>query len=128
MKTGSCLCGKVSWRAGGALRPVIYCHCKQCRKQSGHFVAATRSDDADLTVDGSENLTWYAASDTAKRGFCAACGSLLFWKLDGADKTSIMAGSIDDDTGLSAQAHIFCEDKGSYYAISDGLPQYKQSD
>ncbi|MDQ7071565.1 MAG: hypothetical protein Q9M48_12655 [Rhodobacterales bacterium] len=38
---GGCNCGRVTYRVRGPLRPVIACHCSQCRKASGYFVAAT---------------------------------------------------------------------------------------
>jgi hypothetical protein len=123
--SGGCHCGAVSFEARGSLRDVIYCHCTQCRKQSGHFVAATRCDDSQLSIEGADNLTWYAASAEAKRGFCSTCGSPLFWKRNDSDRTSIMAGSFDTPSGLKASHHIFVADKGDYYEIEDGLPQYQ---
>ena len=121
---GSCLCGAVRFTAGGALRDIVYCHCLQCRKQTGHYVAATASADIDLEVEGAENLTWYASSEDARRGFCKVCGSLLFWKGTGLERTSIMAGSFDGATGLKGLNHIFVAQKGDYYAIDDDLPQF----
>ena len=38
---GRCLCGAVNYRVDGPLRPVVACHCGQCQRTSGHFVAAT---------------------------------------------------------------------------------------
>ena len=38
---GSCLCGAVRYIVRGELRHVVGCHCGQCRKTSGHYVAAT---------------------------------------------------------------------------------------
>jgi hypothetical protein len=109
------------------LRGVVYCHCTQCRKQSGHFVAATNSKDADIAIEGAQAIKWYQASDTAKRGFCGTCGSLLFWKHDDLDSISIMAGSFDRPSGLADEGHIFVGDKGDYYEICDGLPQFQKS-
>lgn len=126
--TGSCLCGSVRFRVDGPLRPVVYCHCSQCRKQSGHFYAATDAADADITIEGGEAITWYAASDFAKRGFCSTCGSALFWKENDSDRVSILMGSLDKPTGITARAHIFCADKGDYYEITDGLEQYPGPD
>ena len=123
-RTGSCHCGAVSFAVEGLVRDVIYCHCGQCRKQSGHFVAAAACGDDQLSVSGAENLTWYAASETARRGFCKSCGAHLFWKANGSDATSIMAGSFDKPSGLYASHHIHVEDKGDYYEIADGLPQF----
>ena len=125
--TGGCLCGAVRFSARGPLRGVVYCHCSQCRRQSGHHYAATNVADADLDITGAERLTWYRASDFARRGFCATCGSALFWKRDGADDISIMAGAFDRPSGLEGGIHIFVADKGDYYEIADGLPQYERS-
>ena len=38
-KTGSCLCGAVAFEITGPLRPVIACHCHQCRKQTGTYMS-----------------------------------------------------------------------------------------
>lgn len=127
MREGGCLCGAVRFRTSGDMRGVVFCHCSQCRKQTGHIYAATNAADAELEVDGADKLTWYTASDFAERGFCSACGSILFWKRNGSDTTSIMAGSFDQPSGLKAEAHIFVADKGDYYEIDDGLPQYSHT-
>lgn len=124
MQKGGCYCGAVRFEVIGDLREVIYCHCKQCRKQTGHFVAATRCEDAALKVEGENNLTWFATSETAKRGFCSTCGAFLFWKAQGNSGTSIMAGSFEKPSSLKSGYHIFMADKGDYYEICDGLPQF----
>lgn len=125
--SGSCLCGAVRFRTRGPLRGVVYCHCSQCRRQTGHFVAATASSDADIEIEEADTLAWYGASDVAKRGFCRICGSLLFWKHNELDTISIMAGSFEKPSGLSGESHIFVGDKGDYYSIDDGLPQFALS-
>lgn len=124
---GSCLCGAVSFEATGPLRGVVYCHCSQCRKQSGHYYAATNVSDTALTVHGSDNVTWYSASDFARRGFCRTCGSVLFWKSNTEDYTSVMAGAFEESGALRGEMHIFVADKGQYYDITDGLPQFDRS-
>ena len=124
--SGSCLCGTVKYAINGPLRDVTACHCTQCRKQTGHHYAATSAADADLTIEGSDNITWYEASNDAKRGFCKTCGSALFWKANGHDHTSIMAGTLDDDAGIKLVENIFVADKGDYYEISDDVPSHPQ--
>ena len=122
--TGHCLCGRVTLEARRLSRDVVYCHCSQCRRQTGHFYAAADARDDDLTVGGEEHLSWYAASEEARRGFCRHCGSALFWKADGSARTSILVGCLDAPTGLAERAHIFVADKGDYYTLEDGLPQH----
>ena len=126
--TGGCLCGAVRYAAHGALRNVVYCHCEQCRRTSGHYVAATNVADADLELTTSDGLRWFDSSAAAKRGFCGLCGSSLFWKRLESDTISVMAGSLDDKQALIADRHIFVDDKASYYAINDGLPCFAQAD
>jgi hypothetical protein len=123
--SGSCLCGEVSYTVDGPLREVLACHCTQCRKQSGHYFAATNAADDNITVKGAEHVKWFRASDTAKRGFCSQCGSTLFWKHDDHGYTSILAGSFDKPSGLKLTKHIFVADKGDYYEIGDDAEQFE---
>ncbi|MEM8877918.1 MAG: GFA family protein [Pseudomonadota bacterium] len=122
--TGGCACGAVAYAATGPFRPVIFCHCKSCRRQSGHIVAATAVAPGDLTVHGSENLTDWRATDNATRQFCAICGSVLFWRPDHGEHVSIMAGTLDQPTGLNASYHMRVSEKSDYYEITDGLPEH----
>ncbi len=126
--SGGCLCGAVQYTVGGPLRPVLYCHCDQCRKTSGHFVAATACDSENLHVGVDNGLRWYRSSPMAERGFCSSCGSSLFWRADGEDYICIMAGTVDRPTNLQASGHIFVENASDYYRISDNLPQYEGAD
>ena len=126
-RTGSCLCGAVTFRTTGPLRGVVYCHCSQCRKQTGHFYAATDIAEDRLDIRGEANMAWYAASPSARRAFCTTCGSALLWKRNGSDHVSLMAGLFDSPSGLEEKAHIFVADKGDYYQITDQLPRYAQS-
>ena len=118
---GGCLCGAVTYQTKGSLRPVVACHCVQCRKTSGHHVAATAVARECLEING--QVSWYQSSPTARRGFCGTCGSNLFW--DGSDPhISIFAGTLDGVTGLETAGHIYCSDKGDYYEIADETPQF----
>lgn len=121
--TGGCLCGAVRYQIAGHLRAVVLCHCTQCRRSTGHFMAATAARHRDFRLIEATELRWYVSSDCARRGFCARCGSTLFWQGEGRDYVSIAAGTLDGATGLTSAYHIFVADKGDYYAIDDGLPQ-----
>ncbi len=124
--TGGCLCGAVRYEVRGELRPVVYCHCAQCRKTSGNYVAATACDADDLIMLADTALQWYASSPQAERGFCRDCGSNLFWRATDRKQVSIMAGAIDTPTGLKGIAHIFVGNASDYLTIGDGLPQHQR--
>ena len=126
--TGGCLCGAVRYEVRGPLRPVVYCHCTQCRRTSGHFSASTATRLDNLILSESKGLRWYQSSPMARRGFCRDCGSSLFWEPTSGDRVSIAAGTLDSPTGLNAAAHVFVEDSGDYYTVSDGLSQRTNGD
>lgn len=123
---GQCLCGAVRYSVAGGLRPVIACHCSQCRRATGNYMTATAAMRETLIVDGAENITWFTSSDTARRGFCRVCGSNLFWEGKDLPYTSITAGSLDNPTGLTLDRHIYVADKGDYYRIADGVAQSQE--
>ncbi|UWQ20879.1 GFA family protein [Jannaschia sp. W003] len=118
---GGCLCGAVRYRVRGPLNPVAACHCRQCQRTSGNYVAATSARREAVGIEGEPR--WFRSSKTARRGFCAACGSNLFWD-GGGDRLSIHAGTLDAPARVALTRHIFCADKGDWYRIADGLPQF----
>ncbi|EAQ46468.1 hypothetical protein MED193_14772 [Roseobacter sp. MED193] len=97
------------------------CHCGQCRKQSGGIWSSAYVKDTELTISGA--VSWFEASLQAKRGFCARCGSYLFWKAHDEDTTSFALGAVEAPTGLRIEKHIFVRDKGDFYEIADGVLQ-----
>lgn len=123
VSTGGCACGGVRYRVDGPLRQVVACHCEQCRRSSGHFVAATATRRRYFHLTSSADLRWYEALPGFRRGFCATCGSSLFFERIGEDRMSIAAGSLDDARGLSIAAHIFIGEAGAYYDIGDTVEQ-----
>lgn len=123
MHKGSCLCGAVRFEVAGDLPGPDACHCRMCRKQSGHYFASTDIPRAALTISGEENVTWFQSSERVRRGFCKTCGSSLFWDPPGKDWTGVAMGAFDTPTDTRLRVHIFVAEKGDYYDIADGLPQ-----
>ena len=122
--SGRCLCGAVRYVVHGPLRDVSYCHCSQCRRTSGHYVAASACESGDLQLIEHRGLRWYRSSAAAERGFCRHCGSSLFWRPAHGAHISIMAGTLDVPTGLAACEHIHVDSASDYYVIDDGLPRF----
>ncbi|MEZ5462112.1 GFA family protein [Dokdonella sp.] len=129
MAKGSCLCGAVSFEFDLAREHAPdACHCSQCRKHSGHYFASTNVPRSELTIHGQDSITWYRSSEQVRRGFCRICGSSLFWDPDRTAHAfiSVAMGALEAPTGLKLARHIFVADKGDYYDIADGLPQYER--
>ena len=124
---GQCLCGAVRYEISGSLSDPHACHCSQCRRQSGHHTVTTHLKRTDFLLTEERGLKWYRSSKTAERGFCAECGSSLFWD-DGGDEVYISAGSLNQPTGLTLAKHIFVDEKADYYEIGDDLPKFASYD
>jgi hypothetical protein len=126
--TGGCLCGRVRYEVRGKLRDVIACHCVQCRRTSGHFVAATACRRRAFSLVKDDTLKWYVAVSGFRRGFCSECGSSLFFEEEGSERVSIAAGSLDEPHGLKIAAHIFLSEAGDYYEIDASVPVSQRGD
>lgn len=121
---GHCLCGAVRFEVSGALPEASACHCSICRRTTGHFEAGVDVSRELVAISGEAALGWYRSSPNVRRGFCATCGAPLFFDRDGADWIGINLGAFEKPTGTRLTQHIFVADKGDYYDIADGLPQY----
>jgi len=122
MLTGSCLCGDVRFTVTGEPFDPAACHCRQCRKMSGHVWAAAIVAEAGIAIEGP--VRWYEATPRARRGFCPRCGSSLFWQEYGSGNIDFALGAVDGPTGMHLGRHIFTESKGDYYDIPpDEHPQ-----
>lgn len=121
--SGGCLCGGVRYRLSGEsrnfARGVINCFCGQCRKTSGHHVAATRVALDNFQLESDRTLRWYESSPNIKRGFCRQCGGNLFWRNHAEELISIMAGTLDLPTGLATTKNICVDDASDYQIIPD---------
>jgi hypothetical protein len=116
----------VTFEVACDLRGPDACHCTSCRKHSGHVFASTDVPRSAVTIHGGDNLTWYQSSEKARRGFCSTCGSSLFWDPLLRDWIGIAMGAFDGPTQSRLHVHIFVGDKGDYYDIADGVPQFEQ--
>ena len=77
-----------------------------------------------LKVHGMEKVTWFRSSAKARRGFCAVCGASLFWDPVERDWTGIAMGAFDGPTDAQLHVHVYTAEKGDYYRIEDGVPQF----
>lgn len=122
--TASCLCGAVQIEVTGALPAPDACHCTMCRKVSGHYWVSTDLASSAVTITaGEDNVTWYASSEKARRGFCKTCGAALFFDPLHHDYLAVAMGAFDGPTDTSVRVHIHVADKGDYYTLGDGVPQ-----
>jgi hypothetical protein len=120
--TGGCLCGAIRYTVRGPLRGVILCHCGQCRRWHGHLGAYSSAARAHVALEVAETLVWFASSERGRRGFCASCGSSLFFEPVGEDRLAIAAGSLDQPSCLEVIGQEYVANKADYVRVDDDLP------
>lgn len=126
MHKASCLCGAIKLDVMGCLADVEACHCRLCRKWSGHIGVTVEVARDSVITHGKAHLQWYHSSEKVRRGFCRHCGTSIFF--DPLDQQkhhwiAIAMGIFDTPTHTQLTHHIFVAEKGDYYEIDDGLPQ-----
>ena len=115
MRTGRCLCGDVTFEAE-PLPTFQACHCSMCLKWGGGGpYMAVPSKKAQFFGP----ITRYASSEGVERGFCAKCGSCLFFHMSGHDIHAIAISQFDDQSGLPFRAEIYIDDKPDYYEFEN---------
>jgi len=117
--TGGCLCGGVRFELVPPVRDVVICHCSLCRRSGTLAGAYTAVERDGLRLTSSETLASYTDVNGRDRGFCAACGSTLFWWSEDDSTISVSAGALDGPTGLAVERHVFTLDAADWESAPD---------
>jgi len=128
--TGSCLCGKVSYRITGNMGVFQYCHCSRCRKFTGSAHAANLFvAPGDFSwLEGEEFVGRYEPEHTKYFAtcFCRNCGSSLPWLSKSGRVVIIPAGSLDRDPGIRPMQNIFCASRPAWYTQASDLTEFDE--
>ncbi|MCB5203362.1 GFA family protein [Neorhizobium sp. T786] len=119
--TGGCQCGAVRYSATGEIGLPHICHCRMCQKAAGNYFmpfGGVKYEDFALTRG---EPTWFQSSDSARRGFCAICGTPLFYD-GGHDHISITLGSLDEPESVKPHLQANPARKMAWFGELDMLP------
>jgi len=125
--TGSCLCGKVRYRATEPFLDMLHCHCTDCRKAHGAAFATSIGVPRDrfAIVAGEEALAAFTTPSGTRRSFCRHCGSKIVVDNEAWDALYVPAGTIDTPLPHRPQLHMYVRSKVAWFDIRDGLPQFE---
>ncbi|MCB1050132.1 MAG: GFA family protein [Acidobacteria bacterium] len=110
MFQGSCMCQLVQYQFTGPSLWCAHCHCTDCRAAHGAaFVTWFGVDEADFKLTAGESaLRWYTSSPGARRGFCATCGTTLFFQAERwKGEMHITLASLATALDRAPQAQVF---------------------
>jgi hypothetical protein len=108
--SGGCQCGAVRYHATEMLDNSHICHCRMCQKAAGNIFIA-------LVAAPREAITWtrgtpsrFRSSEHVDRGFCAACGTPLFYENLEGGHLNFTTGSLDHPE--LSPPHVHCGTEG----------------
>ncbi len=124
-RTGSCLCGAVTFTVTSEIDHAGACHCSMCRKFSGGMYIGIAIPPDGITFEGAENITKFTSSEWAERGFCSTCGSSVFYRVTALGPYHgtyhIGMGALDDPSGINVTEELFTDLKPKGYALEGDI-------
>lgn len=98
--TGGCQCGAIRFHTTELFDNAHICHCRMCQKAVGNYFAA-------LVSTPKEKLSWtrglpsrFSSSKGVERGFCAQCGTPLFYDAIQSSDIGLMIGALDQPAAI----------------------------
>ena len=122
-QAGRCLCGACRFTATPDAEAGV-CHCSICRKWAGGMNMSVGCSEVVWNADAP--LRAYRSSDRAERGFCAVCGSNLYWRGfdDDPSEQVIALMAFDDPGAFPITRQIYIDEKPDTYALANDIPAY----
>lgn len=118
------MCGEVRYTAELQDDGLGACHCGMCRKWTGGPLVSIGA--ASVTWEEDASLRTFPSSQWAERGFCATCGSSLFYRLTMTGPmqghTILAAGSLDDLSGLALDHEVYVDHRPEGYRFAGDIP------
>jgi hypothetical protein len=122
--SGGCQCGAVRYKATAMLDNAHLCHCRMCQKAVGGVFAALVAAPKDAFTITRGTPAVFRSSELVERGFCAACGTPLFFNDVTANRINLTMGSLDDPSLFPPRANTGIEGRVSWVADLASIADY----
>lgn len=120
--SGGCQCGMVRYHSTAMVDNAHICHCRMCQKAMGNIFAA-------LVAAPRDALTWtrgepavFKSSNQVARGFCANCGTPLFYDYLEGSRVNLTIGSLDSPDQFAPREQFGIEARVSWFKSMSTLP------
>ena len=130
-RSGSCLCGEITYQIPETSIMEAICHCRNCQKQAGSaFSALAGIKKSDFKLVGEPKLFVDKATDSGapvERYFCGNCGSPIYSALPSQpDVIYLKTGTLDDTSEFKPSIHVWAGTKQNWVEIDESLPQLQK--
>lgn len=122
--SGRCLCGQVQFSWQGPSLWCAHCHCTRCQRAHGAaFVTWVGVEQSHFYLDRGEPK-WHQSGAGSKRGFCANCGSSMFFQSDRwPGEMHIARALVEEPIDLTPQIHAFADTAVDWTQADPHLPR-----
>ena len=120
--TGGCQCGAVQYELTGPFTHVSVCHCRMCQRATGSYLAPLAGLEAENFRITTGEMSIYASSPVAERGYCAKCGSPLTFRYVDRGDISVTIGSLDDPDAAVPTEQFGIESTSAHWHTLNDLP------
>ena len=107
-KTGSCLCGKTTYRVDSLNKDIVWCHCTMCRRASETAAVpwmTVSRNECHWTGDAPQK---FQSSDHGTRYFCGTCGSpLAFCTTKHPDDLDLTVSTLQNPEQFAPVRHVW---------------------
>lgn len=126
--TGGCACGAIRYECSAEPLMIGNCHCRDCQRSSGAaFSTGVVVPSDSLTLLKGEpkyHRVTMENGTTARRGFCAECGSPLFAGSSANPRTiAVKVGSLDDPSWCKPMVDIWTKSAQPWDYMNPELPK-----
>ena len=126
--TGGCQCGAVRYALYAEPTNPHVCHCRMCQKAFGNYFAPLAGVPlADFAwIKGTPGV--FRSSELVERGFCAQCGTPLFFRYVDMDRISVSLGSLDHPERVAPARQYGVESRLPFAVTLGDLPGSRTQD
>ncbi|WP_366915905.1 GFA family protein [uncultured Neptuniibacter sp.] len=121
------MCGTIEYEVSTLDMPIIFCHCKTCRKAHAAPFAPTAGVMREnfRWLKGVKNLSSFESSPGKVRHFCSLCGTHLVAERPTQKHIILRVATLDEDPGVSPEAHIWTSHDVEWLE-HEGIPAHKE--
>ncbi len=126
---GGCACGRVRYRLASQPMFVNCCHCLDCQRQTGSAFVINAIIEADRVVlEGAVPKAFPVPTDSGRPHViwrCEGCATAVWSTYGGRTQTRfVRAGTLDDPTAVTPDAHIFTRSKQPWVELPAEQPAF----
>lgn len=123
------MCGAVVLQARGVGDAAGACHCDMCRRWSSSAFIGVDVESLEV-VEGEAKVI--QSSPWAERGFCADCGSCLFYRITAEGKfqgvANVALGALEDTSGITVVREWFHDKKSHAFAFAGDTKKISEAE